>query len=883
VKRLDYQEQTVERFAEFLEVLSSERIEAEKADAIVRRAGLTVPIPDWCSQTWNKLRSSGRLPKAKNSQGHDYVPSWLARHDGIGRPVPNVCLKLPTGAGKTYLATRCIEQLQRLYYHRSTGLVLWIVPSDAIYQQTWNRLANREHPYRMTLERASGGRVKLLRRGNNFTKTDIDSHLCVLVMMLQATWHENTDPLRMFQDTGAYSGFFPEEGDEDAHKSLLGLVPNLDALDLSHEVPWGSGFAVRGSLANVLRLARPAVIMDEGQKAYSPNARNALARLNPSFIVELTATPNKGHDHLSNVLHSVTGMALKKEQMVKLPLILHNAGQGAWKDTLAAAHGKLNELQAAADQERDETGRYARPIMLVRVERTGRDQTDSGFVHADDVRRFFHEKLGANESEVAEKSSARDEVTGHDLMSDTCAVRYIITKDALREGWDCSFAYVLAILDETTAGTALTQMIGRVLRQPDAENFAEKRAVLNQCHVFVRRQNVADAVKCVRDGLESEGMGDLGLLIQASGVSASASASVAVEVERRKPFRHKIFLPRVLAREGNRWRLFDYESDLCPHVPWDTLAWKGARDFSPDDESSVFHTRVSVDIDQLDTTTASPLIKTEAGIKPKLDFPALARLLTDVVPNPWQAARILRAALTILRARGLTDEQIIASRYRLLETMRADLMAAIYQHTDRIFVDLLSRGDISFRIQGRDLSWEVADKVAVEVKRPPDYPLDKANGKPLRKSLFESVWSCQVNSLEKPVALYLDDQEAVRWWHRIAVQSDWYIDGWKKKRVFPDFLVALEGAGPKKFRLLVLETKGLHLLNEDTEYKRKLFETLERHLAQGVPVGDLVLSGSRVPMQFRLILEGDWKSQLDRALPSHSTPRRSRESKTKAK
>ena len=157
MKRLEYQEDTVERFTGYLETLVAKRDNAEKAAAILRDAGVDAPNVDWCGQTWDTLKTAGALPKAKDAQGNPFVPPWMHREDGIGRPMPNVCLKLPTGAGKTYLATRGIEQLQRLYYRRAHGLVLWIVPSDAIYTQTWKTLANREHPYRMTLERASRG------------------------------------------------------------------------------------------------------------------------------------------------------------------------------------------------------------------------------------------------------------------------------------------------------------------------------------------------------------------------------------------------------------------------------------------------------------------------------------------------------------------------------------------------------------------------------------------------------------------------------------------------------------------------------------------------------------------------------------------------------
>jgi type III restriction enzyme len=867
MKRLEYQEETVERFTGYLETLVAKRDNADRAAEILRVAEVDPPPIDWCGQAWEALKASGVLPKARDASGALFVPPWLPRVDGIGRPVPNVCLKLPTGAGKTYLATRGIEQLQRLYYRRAHGLVLWIVPSDAIYTQTWKNLANREHPYRMTLERASGGRVKLLRRGDAFTKSEVENHLCVFVMMMAAAARKETDVLKMFQDTGRYDGFFPEEGDEEAHKELRRMIPNLDVMDLTEDVPWGAGFAVKQSLGNVFCLARPTVILDEGHTAFSPIRRATLAKFNPSFILELSATPNRAKEQQSNVLHSVTGMALKREEMVKLPLNLHNAGKGDWKDTLFAARGKLAELQALADIERDDSNRYVRPIMLVRVERTGKDQTEAGKVHANDVRKFLHEQLGAKEGEVAEKSSEEDELSVHDLMSDTCPVRFILTKAALQEGWDCPFAYVLAVLDETTAGTALTQMIGRILRQPGQEYFPGSRAELNQSHVFVHRQNVAEAVSKVREGLSSEGMGDLGELVRASGAASTGGSVTTVEVDRRAAFRRRIFLPRILAREGGDWRLFDYESDLFPHVDWEALEWSKAGEFSPDDAASLSHTRVAVDVDQLGPDPKKPLGVPEAGDKPDLDFPALARLLADVVPNPWQAARILRSALTALRARGFTEDQLLASRYRLIERMRADLLADIHVQTERIFCDLLAAGGLSFRLEGKGLSWELLEKLSFEITQPPDTPIThKPNGQPIAKSLFEQIWSHHFNSLEKDVALYIDDVKAVRWWHRIAVQADWYLDGWKKKKVFPDFLVALEESDGKPSKLVVVETKGLHLKNEDTDYKRQLFQTLERYSEGGVPVGEFLLGDAPGRMRFRLVLDGDWKSQVDAAL-----------------
>ena len=199
--------------------------------------------------------------------------------------------------------------------------------------------------------------------------------------------------------------------------------------------------------------------------------------------------------------------------------------------------------------------------------------------------------------------------------------------------------------------------------------------------------------------------------------------------------------------------------------------------------------------------------------------------------------------------------------------MKQDLQECIHVHTEAIFCGLLAKGEISFRLEGKGLNWELAEKLAFDVTIPPDHEIrHKANGKPVEKSLFEEIWSKHFNGLEKDVALYLDDAVAVHWWHRIAVQADWYLDGWRKKKVFPDFLVSLEQEKGKPSRLLVLETKGLHLKNDDTDYKARLFDTLERYCSKGISVGKLKLEEETGDMLFRLVFDGDWQSQVDRAL-----------------
>jgi type III restriction enzyme len=137
--------------------------------------------------------------------------------------------------------------------------------------------------------------------------------------------------------------------------------------------------------------------------------------------------------------------------MIKLPINLDNQNRADWKHTLSVAQDKLAELQKDAEKVRNNEGRYIRPILLIRVERTGREQRDKTTIHSEDVREYLVEKLGAKPDEVRVKSAEMDELGDENLLSDMSKVRYIITKDALREGWDCPFAYILAVLSKTTA------------------------------------------------------------------------------------------------------------------------------------------------------------------------------------------------------------------------------------------------------------------------------------------------------------------------------------------------------------------------------------------------------------------------------------------------
>ena len=439
----EYQAAALDAFDRWRDALDNERQGAQSRIEALQKAAVEVQQADrdYPGKAWQNLVNKGGVANP--------LAPYVSRHDEAERPIPHVCFKVPTGGGKTLLAAAALERL-----NRQTGLTLWITPTRAIYEQTKAALKNREHPYRQMLERASGGRVKLLEKDNVFSAPDIANYMCVMLLMLPAANRQKgREFLRMFRDSGRYPTFFPDADDALVDVKLLNQHPDLERT--SAEGP------VKHSLFNVFKMLRPVVILDEAHKAYGANNRAAneefaksVSRLDPSMVIELSATPNRG---ISNLLVDITGVELKNEEMIKLPIQVASDTGADWQTTLTRAHDELEKLATEAESLHHSEGRYIRPIAVVRVERTGKDQRDGERVHAEDVREYLTQNLAVPAAAVAVRSSTTDDLGREDLLSELSQICWIITKSALMEGWDCPFAYLLVMLDNTSAQKALTQ------------------------------------------------------------------------------------------------------------------------------------------------------------------------------------------------------------------------------------------------------------------------------------------------------------------------------------------------------------------------------------------------------------------------------------------
>ena len=642
----------------------------------------------------------------------------------------------------------------------------------------------------------------------------------------------------MFQDSGRYTSFFPDNDDVLGDGKLRGEHPDLD--------PPNNNSPVAQSLFNVFKIVRPVVVLDEAHKAYGrrENASEEFVQsvngLNPRLVIELSATPSASK---SNLLVDVSGKDLKAEEMIKLPVQVTSFTNADWHDTMGEAQVKLEELNNEAVSLQNTEGRYIRPISVVRVERTGSDQRDGERIHAEDTREYLTQNLGVSAESVAVQSSVTRELAGVDLLSEFSPVRWIITKAALMEGWDCPFAYLLVMLDNTSAKRAITQLVGRVMRQPHARLTG--REALDQCYVYCQSTNVNAAVQYVKDGLEQEGMGDLD-----DDVHANQTISFkTVAIQRRPDFREaEVFLPKVLHREaGGGWEELDYQRHILPGIDLYVI---GAPDPQSAHADRPRETRAAVDLEE-EGASATYYEPQALFVDESVKIAWYARRISDVLPNPFQAARIARELVQRMYDAGEDDKKIYQQRSALASQLRDHVTGAMDQQAEKVFRSKLAAGDIRFDLEASDYNHRVRKSYEVLVADN-DVQLQRY-GQSVQLSLFEPVYDRDFNDLERRFAFYLDEQKALRWWHRVAVRQhgEYHVRGWRRDRVWPDF-VAMGGERDGKPSVLVFETKGDHLEgNDDSEYKKRLFAALE----ETFNAGKMTIQEGPAKGAFRLVFD----------------------------
>lgn len=403
------------------------------------------------------------------------------------RPVPElpglpyICLRIPTGGGKTLVACHSVGVAAQQLLQTDRSVVLWLVPSNAIREQTLNALRDIRHPYRAALESTLGS-VSILDISEALyvEAAVLASDTVIIVSTMQAFRVNDTEGRKVYEDDGMLMSHFTG--------LPSGIIDKLD------KRPEGSTIH---SFANVLRIHRPVVIVDEAHNARTNLSFETLARFNPSCIIEFTATPDREHNP-SNVLYSVSAAELYAEDMIKLPIRLETRPQ--WKELLADAVATHARLQSLALAEGRETGEYIRPIMLVQAQprREGRET-----LTVEVVERTLIEDCDIPREQIARATGTDRELDGIDILAPDCKIKFVITVQALREGWDCPFAYVLCSVAEMSSSTAVEQILGRIMRLPGAKR--KVRGELNLAYAFAASQNFFEAANALTDALVQNG------------------------------------------------------------------------------------------------------------------------------------------------------------------------------------------------------------------------------------------------------------------------------------------------------------------------------------------------------------------------------------------
>lgn len=406
-----------------------------------------------------------------------------ANYNDAGFPtVPYVCLRLPTGGGKTLLASHSISLVCHEYLGRDVAFVLWLVPSSAILDQTLKALRDRRHPYRIVLDEAFDGNVSIRTVEETFgiSRSDLAGNLVVVVSTLAAWRVDRTEGRKVYE-----SGGVPKEHFEFVPVELL---ENLERHDSQN------GGAIKYSLANLVYLQRPIVIVDEAHNARTELTFDTLKRLNPSCIIEFTATPKtKGPDR-SNVLYSVSAAELKTEHVIKLPVELLTLSE--WQQTVAHAVAKQRELETQALEEEKTTGEYIRPIVLLQAEA---DREGQETINVEQVKQCLIQQCQVPEDEIAVATGEERGIEGIDLLERNSKIRFIITKQALKEGWDCPFAYVFCSVAKVRSSKDVEQLLGRVLRMPNVS--PKSQDPLNRAYAFVHSKDFYETANNLTDSL----------------------------------------------------------------------------------------------------------------------------------------------------------------------------------------------------------------------------------------------------------------------------------------------------------------------------------------------------------------------------------------------
>ena len=770
-----------------------------------------LPLKEYQERTLETLtayyQNCLRLQNA-NTAFYDLTERPYAAVEGLPG-MPYVCLRLPTGGGKTFVACHAVGITASELLKTESPIVLWLVPSNAIRDQTLTALKNPNHPYRDAF-RSARHNVEVLTIGEALYLSPhiLNTKTTIIVSTMQAFRVEDTDGRKVYEPSGALMGHFTHLSDE----------------TLSEVERDESGKPVY-SLANLLCVKRPLVIVDEAHNARTELSFETLARFNPSAIIEFTATPDM-EQNPSNVLYTVSAAELQAEDMIKMPIQLETDPD--WKRLLDAAITQRNALEVDAEKEREETDEYIRPVMLIQAQPRRRDRET---LTVEVVEECLIEEHGIPEEQIARATGEDKGLDDVDINDPECQIRYVITVQALREGWDCPFAYVLCSVAEMRSSTAVEQILGRVMRLPKAQR--KKQESLNSAYAFVASQNFYKTASALTDGLVQNGFEKQAAaeLIRPSdeqqGELPFAADTAQSDTEPAPAALGEVFkVPKLMVNRNQTY--LDFEGSRFLETVWQLSECEA--ELSEEEFQSEFNTgeRGEIGLSQegrIEMRFLGQLHQQMSFLAPDDNWDAtqLANWLDRTVKHLDILQReslpfLQRLVKYLIKDRGIPIEILIRNKYALKDAAEAKIDNHRQNVHQAAYEDYLLP--------------ECATPVVVSPDHcfsfePHSYPYNTryTGAYQFQKHYYSDVGDLKSDGEEFQCAQFIDTLPEVKFWvrnlERKPLHAFWLQTSTDK--FYPDFVCLLNDG-----RYLVVEYKGLQLWSaDDAKEKREIGELWE--------------------------------------------------------
>jgi len=472
---------------------------------------------------------------------------------------------------------------------------------------------------------------------------------------------------------------------------------------------------------------------------------------------------------------------------------------------------------------------------------------------------------GMAPEQVAIKSSEADDIEGIDLLSRSCAIRFVITKQALQEGWDCPFAYILTVLTNPNSQLSMTQLVGRILRQPYAKKT--KTIELDESYVFCFKPRASDLLASIRRGFENEGLGDIAGRVTIDKDDTGlpeTSLKTVVYRDRFKHFEGNLYLPKFVIQENGSWRDVNYETDLLRRVDWSLVNLNYVFSLALDKIPLVDKEVVLELSDNKGEVIREKKRAFETLAAWQIDTVFMTRQLLDIVPNPWIAYGICdKAVKALVKRHGATV--VSYNLAFLIEELRKHLESERDRLAEIVFRTLIAKKILWFFLISDKGGYRLPSRLRIksDTKR-----LVRADNSQLERSLFEEVSEEGMNTVEKSVAICLDEQQKLLWWYRNLARQDYFIQGWKKNKIYPDFIFTETSSisANNYDAVYVIETKGLHLKgSEDTTYKTSAFDFCNS-LGKQRDWRELNMEFKNKRIEFLVIYEDEWRNRINQIL-----------------